>query len=262
MLNLRSFFLGIVLIVLLPGMLLASPAHDRADALFEEGLFLSKQRQFDDAIISFVRAVKLGPRQHRYHRGLYMTYQATRRVPQGIAFYKNLILDHPGNSTLHYWLGRYYLSSLRLDDSARAFKESARLAPKDEHPFISLGHVYSRMEKTQEALEAYLQADRLAPGVPVIKVGLGTSYFKLKEFEKARKVYEEALADDASFTEAQYNLGLIYERSKDYDKAFEQWQILLEADPNESGAREHLARLYYRGEFYLEAVREYTTLRW
>ncbi|MFQ5779911.1 MAG: tetratricopeptide repeat protein [Nitrospiria bacterium] len=256
----RAFYMGVFFLMLFPGMLLASPPEERAEALYEEGTALNKRRQFDEAIIRFVQAVKLSPDNHKYHKRLHVTYLATRRIRQGTAFYRNLVDRHPKNAVIHYWLGRFYLSGRFLDDAAKAFKEATLLAPKDDHAFLSLGHVYRRMRKDREALEAYLQADKLAPGVPVIKVGLGNSYFALKEFDKARKEYEEALAEDSSFTEAQFNLGIIYEKNKDYDKAFDQWQGMIETDPNESEAREHLARLYYRGGFYLDAVREYATL--
>ncbi|MFQ5579941.1 MAG: tetratricopeptide repeat protein [Nitrospiria bacterium] len=256
----RFLFLSLFSLILLPGILLASPSRDRADALFEDAVALNKQRQFKDAIISFVRAVKLVPGDHKYHRGLHMTYQATGRIRQGINFYRNLVREVPENAVAHYWLGRYYLSNRSLEDAAIAFEESARLDPKDEHPFISLGHVYSRLGKNKESLKAFLQADKMVPGVAVVKVGLGNSYFRMKEFDKARKEYEEAVAEDPSFTEAQFNLGILYERSKDYDKAYDQWQLLIEADPNDSAARENLAKLYYRGGFYLDALREYSTL--
>lgn len=237
----------------------SSPAEE-AEALFEEGKALNEQRLFDDAIIQFSQAVKLDLENNRYHSSLLRTYTVSRRLPQGISFYKVLIRENPKHATIHYWLGRFYLANRALEKSAREFEKATRLNPEDEHAFISLGHVNSRLNKDEEGLKAYLQADALVPDVPVVQVGIGNLYFKKKEFDKAQNAYLIALEKDSSFLEARYNLGVIYEKKGEYGEAGAQYRMMLEEDPNEHAARERLAKLYFRAGFYGDAVREYATL--
>jgi tetratricopeptide (TPR) repeat protein len=257
--------ISIIFFIFLPALLWAASAQeetvvDKAQAFFEEGKELNKQRRYDEAIEKMTRAVILSLDNHKYHQALHLTYSATRRGAQAIQFYKDLIREHPKNGVIHYWLGRLYLDKGSLEEAAREFKEATLLAPEDEHPFISLGHAYSRLGKDQEGLEAYLHANKLDPGIAVVHVGIGNIYFKRKDHAKAQKEYEKALELDASFTEARYNLGLIYEEKGEISKAVKQWRTLIDEDPNESGARERLARLYFLAERYLDAVREYSTL--
>lgn len=260
----RKIRSGIYIVVFsllsLSSILSAASSQERAKASYEEGIDLNKQRRFDEAIEEFREAVTLSLETHRYHQALFMTSIAARKGPQAIQFYKGLMKEYPNNATVHYWLGRFYLEKGSLNDAVSAFAEATRLAPADEHAFISLGHVYLRLGKDKEALKAYLQANKLTPHVAIIHGGIGKIYFNRKEFAKAEKEYEEALKLDPSLTEAQYNLGLIYEKKGEFLKAIKQWQTLLEADPNESGARERLARLYFRGELYQDAAREYSML--
>jgi len=240
--------------------LMASAIDDEADAYFEEGMALNKQRQFNDAIIQFSEAIKLRINKHKYHRGLHRTYLATRRIRQGVNYYRGLLRGHPKNAVLHYWLGRFHLANQDLEASAREFKKSTGLDPKDDHAFISLGHVYARLGKVDESLEAFLAADALVPDVAVVKIGIGNAYFSKKDYDKAEKAYKAGIEKDGSFLEARFNLGVIYEKKGEYGEAGEQWGLMIEADPNESEARERLARLYMRGKLYIDAVREYATL--
>jgi len=238
----------------------ASAIDDEAEAYFEEGMALNKERQFNEAILQFAEAIKLRINKHKYHRGLFRTYLATRRPRQGVNYYKGLVRDHPKNATVHYWLGRFHLANQDLESSAREFQKASLLDPKDEHAFIALGQVYARLGKVDESLEAFLAADRLVPGVAVVKVGIGNAYFSKKDYEKAEEAYKAGLEKDDSFLEARFNLGVIYEKKGEYGEAGEQWQRMIDADPNESEARERLARLYMRGKLYVDAVREYATL--
>ncbi|MDC4227265.1 MAG: tetratricopeptide repeat protein [Candidatus Manganitrophus sp.] len=171
-----------------------------------------------------------------------------------------MAVKHPDSATVRYWLGRFYLEDRALEEASKEFKEATRLAPQDEHAFVSLGHVYLRMEKEKEALDAYLQANKLSPKIAVVHAGLGNIYYRRQNFDKAQKEYESALAIDPSLTEARYNLGLIYEKKGEISKAVKQWQSMVEADPNESRAREKLARVYFLGGEYLDAAKEYATL--
>lgn len=239
---------------------LASSPSDAAQSYFEEASELNKQRRHDEAIEKLIQAVTLSVETHKYHQALHLTYIATRRGPQGIQLYKDLIRKNPNSGTLRYWLGRFYLERQSLEDAAREFREATRLSPRDEHGFISLGHVYLRLGKDQEALDAYLQSNKLSPRVAVVHVGIGNIYFKREDFSRAQKEYEEALELDPSFREARYNLGVIYEKKGQFSMAVKQWQTLVEEDPNESKARERLARLYFLAGEYLDAVREYATL--
>ncbi|TAK09486.1 MAG: tetratricopeptide repeat protein [Candidatus Manganitrophaceae bacterium] len=256
---LRAVYIAGLFLICFPPVLFAAPA-DRAQAYFEEGIDLNKQRRYDEALENFTQAIHLNLDNHKYHQALYMTHMALRRGPQGIQFYKDLAAKHPANGTVRYWLGRFYLESRSLEDASKEFLEATRLAPQDEHAFVSLGHVYLRQGKEKEALEAYLQANKRSPRIAVVHAGMGNIYYHRKNLNKAQKEYEEALAIDASLTEARYNLGLIYEKKGEIAKAVKQWQTLIDEDPNESKAREKLARVYFLSERYLDAVREYATL--
>lgn len=256
----EAVFLAALFLIGLPRLAAAAPSPDSAKSYFEEGIELNKQHRYNEALEKFTKAVNLSLDTHRYHQAVYMTYIAMRRGLQGIQYYKTLAAQHPANGTVHYWLGRFYVETQALEEAVREFREAARLAPRDEHPFVSLGHISLRLGKEKEALEAYAQANKLSPRIAGVHAGLGNIHFRRKRYDEAQKEYETALAIDPSLTEPRYNLGVIYEKKGEIGKAVKQWEKLVEDDPNESAAREKLARVYFLGERYLDAVREYTML--
>jgi len=254
----------IVLFFLLfsPSVLMAVSAEDKAEAeaYYEEGKALNKQRMFNESIIQFAQALKLDINVHKYHRALQQTYLAIRRGPHGVRYYEKLVRDHPNNAVVRYWMGRFYLGTKALERATDEFKKSAELDPDDEHAFISLGHIATRLGRLDEGLQAYLRADELIPNIPVVQVGMGNIYFEKGQYDAAEKAYKIALKKDPSHLEARFNLGLIFEKKGEYGDAAEQWGLMIEEDPNESSARQQLAQLYFRAKRYGDAVREYATL--
>ena len=70
---------------------------DEAQILFDEAADFNKQRRYNEAIEKLTQAVILSLDTHKYHQALHLTYTATRRGPEAIQFYKELIRDHPKN---------------------------------------------------------------------------------------------------------------------------------------------------------------------
>ena len=258
----RSRAIHVILMLLLfsPGLLHAATSEETAKSYFEEGMELNKLQRYDEAIRKLTQAVQLNLESHKYHQALFMIHMTTRQGLKAIGVYQGMVREHPGSPAVHYWLGRLYLQSQSFDDAIREFREATRIAPNDEHAWISLGHVYYRQGKDHEAMKAYQEANRLSPHAAVVHAGLGTLYLKKKDNAKARKELEEALRIDSSLTEARYNLSLIYDKAGETTQAAKEWERILEEDPNEWGARERLARFYFKKGRYAEAVREFSTL--
>lgn len=249
-----------VLAMYVPAVSPGATSEEEAQAYFEEGKELNKQRRFDEALAKFTLAVEASRETHRYHQALFTTYMALRRGLAAIDVYEKMAREHPDSPTVHYWLGRFYLQSQALDKAAKEFQTAARLAPDDEHAWISLGHTYSRQGKDAEALAAYQRADKLSPDIAIVHAGMGKLYLKRKDYAKAQRELEEALRLDQSLTEARFDLSLIYEKNGETLKAVKEWRRILDEDPNETAARERLARAYFDTRQYEEAAREYSTL--
>lgn len=245
---------------LLPDISLSSSFESNEVSLFEEGMALNNLRRFDEALLRFKEAIRTDLENHRYHKAIFMTYISPRKGLQGLKFYEEFSAEHPTSSTVHYWLGRFYLQSGALEKSAKSFEEAARLRPGDEHPWISLGHVRSRLGQDTRALKAYREADRLIPDIPIVKAGIGKVYFNRKEYTKARVAYEAAIEKDPALMDARFELSLIYEKEGEFAKAIHEWKEILESNPNELRARKKLAGIFYKGEQYLDAFQEYSLL--
>ncbi|MEW6681414.1 MAG: tetratricopeptide repeat protein [Nitrospirota bacterium] len=258
--NVLRALVALTMVLCVSGVSAGATSEEVAQAYFDEGKELNKQRRFDEALAKFTLAVQASPETHRYHQALFMTYMALRRGLAAIDFYKQMAREHPDSPTVRYWLGRLYLQSQALDDAVREFQTAGRLAPNDEHAWISLGHTYIRQGKDAEAMAAYQRANKLSPNIAVVHAGLGKLYLKRGDYPKAQRELEEALRLDAALTEARFDLSLIYEKQGETIKAVKEWQRILEDDPNETSARERLARTFFEKQLYEDAVREYSTL--
>ena len=233
---------------------------EEAEAHFEKGKEQNRERKIAEARAEFIEAVKLGLENYKYHQALVLNFIQTREGLLAIRFYQKLEQEEPTSPAVHYWMGRVYMEGGSLPEAAREFSEATRLAPQDEHAFISLGHVDYRLGKEEEAFQAYRRANQLKPGVAPVLTGLGNIYYSRRQYDRARKNYEKALKIDPSLSEARYNLSLIYRKEGKIAQAIAQWKALLEDDPNESRAREQLARAYFIGKQYRDAAEQYQML--
>ena len=239
-LNLLIGILTVLLSLLSPGLSHAATSEEKAKSYFEEGVELNKQKQYDEAIEKLTQAVRWSLETHKYHQALFMTYLVTRRGLKAVEVYKGLVREFPKSPVVHYWLGRLYLQSRSLDDAAREFGEATRLALKDDHGWISLGHVYYAQGKDEAATKAYLEANRLAPKVAVVHSGLGNLYLKKNDYPKAQKEFSEALKIDPDRWDAHANRGMVLDHMERYAEAAAAYEKALRLNPSNAGLRKLL----------------------
>ena len=143
--------------------------------LVEEGMALTSQKMFDQAIAVFHHAIALHPNCHQAHTGL----------------------------------GKALTSRHRLDEAFDSYQVCLKLNPLFVDTYVDLGVVKYRQGKLSEAIEYYETAISLDPSCSHAHCNLGSLFHSQHRFEEAFAHCEKAIELLHPFARSYYALGLL-----------------------------------------------------
>ena len=94
----------------------------------------------------------------------------------------------------HVYLGHHRHRQGRIEEALEAYRQGARVAPGDPHPFFAMGDVYVDEKRWGEALAAYEEALRLDPACGDAWLRLGFLHAERGRAAEARRCLERGLA--------------------------------------------------------------------
>lgn len=201
-------------------------APDYARLYEDLGSLQGLQREYEDAILSFRRAVQLDPRLATAHRKLAQTLVAVGRGDEVDAAFEGF-LDHDRDAALvaagaeHWRAGRYeeaetaLLSALRknaenidamrflalvyydqdkkLLDAEALLRRAIAIAPDFHQALGNLGRILVDNSKLAEAVEVYERLLKLKPSDDDVWAGYGQALAQSGRVKDAEKAYRTSL---------------------------------------------------------------------
>jgi Tfp pilus assembly protein PilF len=174
---------------------------------YDLGFLYLHEKQYDQAIVHFKRALDLKPDYGEAINSMGNAYAGKGDWDQAIFYYKKVVRDilygtpHFGYSNL----GNAYYYKKDLELSEKYYLEALNTKPNFTRALQGLARTYIAMGRIPEAVAKLEKAVRKAPDSPAIHFQLAKAYQLALEFKKAyhsyRKVVELApessLADQA-----------------------------------------------------------------
>jgi protein O-GlcNAc transferase len=184
------------------------------------GLFLSKQRRFEEAIDKFDMAIRLAPNfppvysyrgnalkeLGRYREAIIDHNRAINLAPQFFGFYSNR-----GNTLREQ---KEYTAALTDYDRA------IQLNPNYADAFNGRGNVFCDLKRYDEAFAAYDKALSIKPDLENAWLGRGNVFCDLKRYDEAFAAYDKALSIKPDLENAWLGRGNVFCDLKRYDEAF------------------------------------------
>lgn len=142
--------------------------------------------------------------------------------------------------------GMRFVREQKYDDALKAFRESARLDPKQAAAHANIGTALSMLDRAAEAIAAFREAVRLAPNEARFRVGLCQALSKTKNDTEAVTQCEEAVRLDNNSPDARIALITVLRMAKRY------YDALRVADEALQKFREHEFLLFASAELNFE----------
>ncbi len=199
----------------------AAEKNDYADVFNMLGLIYYYNGRFNDAVLSFKKALAINPSYTEASLSLSVVYNETGMFDKGRAAYEMA-------------------------------KTSRKDAPTYLDPYVkgrvanmhaALGAIYKDLGFYGEAIDEFKKALALRPEFVDIKTELGAAYRDLKDFDNAVRELSEAIRLNKDYATPRIQLGLTYYTMGLSELAKEQWLKVIETRPEDKMARMYMTLL-------------------
>ncbi|MFB3917671.1 MAG: tetratricopeptide repeat protein [Terriglobales bacterium] len=233
-------------------------------AWFDLGFVLNATGHKQEAIEAYRKSVAANPTVFESNLNLGLVL-AQAGDPQAERFLRAATQlkpsAHPDEGLVRAWLslGRV-LAATRPAEALAAYKEAARLRPRDPEPHLAAGITLETQNKLDAAAEEFALASRLDPKSTEALAGLANVYQKLGRFENAEAALRKYLASDPQNAAAHIQLGRVLAAENKPEAAISELATGLRLAPNGAEARRELASLYLSQKNFSQAESEYRFL--
>lgn len=253
------------------------------DNQYTLGLSYLNEKNYEEAVSQFKRAIGINSESAVAHFNLGFTYDMMGKYDLALASYKkanqlkynyidamyNLGLlyskmnDHflamqqfkkilkidPNHYESCMALGLTYDDMGDIENAINEYDKAITIDPTKTEAYTNKAACYSLQGKNQEALYAYDQILELDPNNPRIHFNIAVLYQKMEEFAMANAHYKISARLDPSNGQPFNNIGLVYFAQKKIDKAIQMWEKSIGVDNNIDAYNNLGWGLLVKGEF-------------
>jgi predicted O-linked N-acetylglucosamine transferase (SPINDLY family) len=186
---------------------------------FELGNALARKGQWQDAIKSYQRTVKLNPNWAEGYANIGCVLAQQGQHQNAISYFKQAIQIKPNLPELYLHTGHAYARSNQYEAAIQHYQKLAQLKPTESLAYANLGNIYCVMGDIDQSIKSYQKALENQPKWPEV-------YCRLAHIQKQQYPHE-----------AVANLEKAIEQKPDFKEAYQQLCDLLSHSTNLAKAR-------------------------
>jgi tetratricopeptide (TPR) repeat protein len=191
-----------------------------------------------------------------YNLGIVLSEQ--REAEQAIDHYRRAVDLRPDYAEAHYNLGRLLVEQGQLDDAIAHYEKAVAINPADAEAQNNLGVTLFGIGRADEAIAHYRKALEIQPDYAEASCNLASALIAKGDFDGAIARYTACLAAIPDQEEARYNLASALLRKGRIDEAIIQYQKVLETHPDSADAHANLGSALLAKRRVRDAITEYT----
>ena len=197
------------------------PHEKEPTPVYNLGVLLFNNQQYDEAIVNFKKALELNP---------------------------NLI-------NAYNYLGRAFNQKKQFNEAIAFFQKAIQINPTDPTAYINLGILLQNMNQHEKAIECFRAALRFIPNLYQAYDYLGLLLTMDDNIEEAVKCYQSSLVINPNSEMALANLGNLIARQGKLNEAVNYYQRALQINPNNCIAHEaFLCNLSYNAAYNEQTI--------
>ena len=154
---------------------------------------LYNEGQYEEAIASYKKAIKINPKDDGAYNNMGVIYAALEKYEEAIASYKKAIEINPKYDKAYNNMGSAYDMLEKYEKAIVSYKKAIEISPKYDKAYNNMGSTYDELEKYEEAIASYKKAIEINPKYDVAYNNMGIVHAKVEEYEEAIAVYKKAI---------------------------------------------------------------------
>ncbi|HSH53998.1 MAG TPA: tetratricopeptide repeat protein [Methylotenera sp.] len=187
------------------------------------------------------------------HNVLGIALDGQRKFEEAVISYRKALTLQPNMPDLHFNLGIALANLGRLEESAASYRKALAMQPRFFEALGNLGTVLQKQGKLEEAIASYRKA--LAINSDALgHFNLATALRDQGKLEEAVESYRKALGIHPNYADAHNNLGETLRDQGKMEEAITSYQQALALNPQHPDANYNMAEFLYLANRYDEAI--------
>ena len=183
------------------------------DANNNLGITLHKLNRFDEATISYKRAIKFNPEFSMAYNNLGITLKVLGQYDEAEVNYRKAIELKEDFALAHNNLGEIFEIIKKYNEAEISYKKAIELKPNYPEFYYNLGNMFTKIDRLDEAVSNYNKAILLKPNYKIALLNRGQILFDKGQFELSLIDFEKCNNEDSRsrLLASLYSLKKIYD---------------------------------------------------
>jgi tetratricopeptide (TPR) repeat protein len=204
-----------------------------AVTFFRLGNNYGDQSEYEKAIASFEKAVKIKPDLYEAFNNMGLAYSEKKEYDKAIECYQKAIEIKPNFDEAFYNIGLAYHDKKDNDKAIKYYGIAIEIKPNYHEAFLFMGIAYFWKGEYDKAIECYKKVIEIKPDYSNAFYLMGNAYSNEGEYDKAIECYQKAITGKRKVVhEAFYGIGYAYESQGDNKKAIHFFEQAINIKPN------------------------------
>jgi tetratricopeptide (TPR) repeat protein len=199
----------------------------------EAGETALKNRQYNEAIEQFKKALEIDPESSSAYRGLGLAHLKAGDKQKASEAFKEALRLNPDSAQAHYDLGSTYYETGEDTSAASSFEEAIHLKPDFSEALIALGKTYQRSGLHAKSVGVLRKAVLQLPQNTDANMLLGSALILAGKPGEAIEVFRDVVRLSPESALAYANLAHAYQQTGKFEQAFDALQQALRISPDD-----------------------------
>jgi predicted O-linked N-acetylglucosamine transferase (SPINDLY family) len=164
---------------------------------------------FDDAILSYEKALAIDPNYYKVYFNLGSLYEEIGKLDDAIKNYNCALSINSLYFEALNNLGNIFAKSKKFDQAIQSLKKAINIKPDYLEAHLSLGNIYQKNGELAKAIDCFKSVLEINPDFSEMHNNLGVLFQEVSKLSDAKFHFEKALELKPKFKEANNNLGNI-----------------------------------------------------
>ena len=224
---------------------------------FDMGNLLIESKDFNKAISSYLRAIKLNFTSVTIYHNLAMAYEKIGDEKKAVITLKSAIKIDGTFANTYNIIGAILFRQKKYQESADMFSMALTVDPKIYGAHSNKGACLNKLKKYDEAITELILAIKYDPENSSAYTNIGNVYYKKYNYQQAIKMHQQSIKLNANVANSHSNLANSFKKLGYNNQAIISYKRAIQLKPDYVNAHFDLATTYLMIEDFINGWLEY-----